>query len=225
MSTWSQLGFSDATSPIMEEFLLFHNMVMVFLTFITLSVGFLLGSLLFNKSIFSGLIEGQLLEWVWTLLPGVILLFVALPSLGLLYMYDESLDFSMTIKAVGHQWYWSYEYMDEVMSFDSFMESGINSMGFRLLSTDMPVVIPYQSMTQMLVTSKDVLHSWTVPSFGVKADAIPGRLNSLSLYSFRGGVFFGQCSEICGANHSFMPIMLEAISPEDFMKWLGADSL
>nr|CDN96551.1 cytochrome c oxidase subunit 2 [Pandarus rhincodonicus] len=223
MTSWVHFSFQDASSPVMEEFVLFHDVIMVCLGFIVVSVGGVLWAVLAEGPYVGGLIDGQWLEWIWTALPGLVLFGVAMPSLCLLYMYDEMTNFDLGVKVYGYQWYWSYEIpLVEGLSIDSFMAPSSDLYGgqCRLLETDVPLTLPIKSMIQLMISSKDVLHAWAVPSLGVKMDAVPGRINTLSMYSFRPGVYFGQCSEICGAHHSFMPIMLEMVSVGDFADWV-----
>uniref|UniRef100_A0AB39CC27 Cytochrome c oxidase subunit 2 n=1 Tax=Dolomena robusta TaxID=3241546 RepID=A0AB39CC27_9CAEN len=223
MSLWGQLGFQDAASPLMEELIFFHDHAMMILVMIISLVGYAAVSLMVNKYTCRSLVEGQEIETIWTIIPAVILIFLALPSLRLLYLLDEVGDCNLTVKSIGHQWYWSYEYSDFLnIEFDSYMvpTNELEKGDFRLLEVDHRVVLPTQTDIRVLVTSADVIHSWTVPSLGVKADAIPGRLNQLSFFIKYPGVFYGQCSEICGANHSFMPIVVEAIPLENFMEWV-----
>ena len=169
------------------------------------------------------------LEIVWTIVPTLVLVLIAMPSFALLYSYDEPLSSpSVTIKAVGHQWYWSYEYTDYAtgsISFDSYMvdDAELNIGELRLLETDNRIVLPVGVAVRVLVTSGDVLHSWAVPSFAVKVDAVPGRLNQVILLITRPGVFYGQCSELCGVNHGFMPIVVEAVTIENFFSWVSAN--
>nr|UEP17938.1 cytochrome c oxidase subunit 2 [Sydaphera spengleriana] len=223
MSLWGQLMFQDAASPLMEELIFFHDHAMMILVMITSLVGYAAVTLMTNKLTCRSLVEGQEIETIWTVVPAIILVFLALPSLRLLYLLDEVGDCNLTVKSIGHQWYWSYEYSDFLnIEFDSYMipTNELEPGDFRLLEVDHRVVLPTQTDIRVLVTSADVIHSWTVPSLGVKADAIPGRLNQLSFFIKYSGVFYGQCSEICGANHSFMPIVLEAIPLENFMEWV-----
>nr|YP_009742248.1 cytochrome c oxidase subunit II [Euspira gilva]QGZ08678.1 cytochrome c oxidase subunit II [Euspira gilva]QID90330.1 cytochrome c oxidase subunit II [Euspira gilva]QNN85785.1 cytochrome c oxidase subunit 2 [Euspira gilva] len=223
MSLWGQLGFQDAASPLMEELIFFHDHAMMILVMIISLVGYAAISLMTNKFSCRSLVEGQEIETIWTIIPAIILVFLALPSLRLLYLLDEVGDCGLTLKSIGHQWYWSYEYSDFLnIEFDSYMipTNELESGDFRLLEVDHRIILPTQTDIRVLVTSADVIHSWAVPSLGVKADAIPGRLNQLSFYIKYPGVFYGQCSEICGANHSFMPIVVEAIPLENFMEWV-----
>nr|QNJ33252.1 cytochrome c oxidase subunit II [Elaptus prionoides] len=222
MATWKTLLLQDSASPLMEQLSFFHDHTLMILVIITVLVGQLLLTLFFNKFSHRYLLEGQLIEIIWTILPAVTLIFIALPSLRLLYILDEVNNPLVTVKAIGHQWYWSYEYSDlKSIEFDSYMIPINESkpFNFRLLDVDNRMVVPYQSQIRILVTAADVIHSWTVPSLGVKIDATPGRLNQASFTVSRPGLFYGQCSEICGANHSFMPIVVESVSPKYFIKW------
>jgi len=178
---------------------------------------------LLNKLINTNILQGQELETIWTIFPAIILIFIALPSLRLLYILDEVRSPTMTLKALAHQWYWTYEYSDFTnIEFDSYMLpiNDINIPQFRLLEVDNRVVLPINNQIRLLVSSLDVLHAWTIPVLGVKADAVPGRLNQLSFIITRPGLWFGQCSEICGANHSFIPIVIESVSTANFILWL-----
>lgn len=221
---WNQAGLQDGASPVMEEFIFFHDFAILVLIFIISVVGMVLISLLMGRFINLNLLEGQVIEFIWTLFPATILIQIAIPSLLLLYIIDERVHNSITVKTVGHQWYWRYEYSDfwalqNPLEFDSYINQCSNVVA-RLLDTDNRLVLPYRTHIRLLVTAGDVLHSWALPSLGVKADACPGRLNQVKLFSHRGGLFFGQCSEICGANHRFIPISAEIISPQDFSKWV-----
>nr|YP_009158193.1 cytochrome c oxidase subunit II [Pomacea maculata]AKN78473.1 cytochrome c oxidase subunit II [Pomacea occulta]ART65954.1 cytochrome c oxidase subunit II [Pomacea maculata] len=223
MSLWGQLGFQDAASPLMEELIFFHDHAMTILTLIISLVGYAALSLMLNNYTCRSLVEGQEIETIWTIVPAIILIFLALPSLRLLYLLDEIGDCSLTIKTIGHQWYWSYEYSDFLdIEFDAYMlpTDELNIGDFRLLEVDHRVVLPIDTDIRTLITSADVIHSWAVPSLGIKADAIPGRLNQVGFFIKYPGIFFGQCSEICGANHSFMPIVIEAVPLSVFMDWI-----
>nr|YP_010400335.1 cytochrome c oxidase subunit II [Mancinella alouina]UQS76034.1 cytochrome c oxidase subunit 2 [Mancinella alouina] len=223
MSLWGQLGFQDAAAPLMEELIFFHDHAMMILVMIISLVGYAALSLMLNNYTCRSLVEGQEIETIWTIIPAVILVFLALPSLRLLYLLDEVGNCSLSVKTIGHQWYWSYEYSDfPSIEFDSYMipSNELEPGDFRLLEVDHRMVLPTQTDIRVLVTSADVIHSWTVPSLGVKVDAVPGRLNQLGFFIKYPGVFYGQCSEICGANHSFMPIVVEAIPLKNFMEWV-----
>nr|UNY33500.1 cytochrome c oxidase subunit 2 [Lepidurus apus apus] len=226
MATWLQLGFQDGASPLMEQLIFFHDHAMLVLILITILVGYFMSSLMINSFTNRYLLDGQLIEIIWTVFPALILISIALPSLRLLYLLDEVNEPSLTIKAMGHQWYWSYEYSDFTnIEFDSYMTPTQDLMlnEFRLLDVDNRLVVPFNTQIRLLVSAADVLHSWTIPSLGVKVDAIPGRLNQLSLFINRPGLFFGQCSEICGANHSFMPIVIESINTKNFLSWVSSN--
>nr|AEP27617.1 cytochrome c oxidase subunit II [Sitophilus granarius] len=223
MSTWKNLFLQDSASPLMEHLMFFHDHTMLILILITIMVSQMLLSMLFNKLSHRYLLEGQLIETIWTIIPAIILILIALPSLRLLYILDEINNPSTTIKIIGHQWYWSYEYSDyKNIEFDSYMipTKELNSFNFRLLEVDNRTPIPYKTQIRILVTSADVIHSWTIPSMSIKIDGTPGRLNQANLIANRSSIFFGQCSEICGANHSFMPIVLESITPNLFLNWV-----
>nr|YP_001083076.1 cytochrome c oxidase subunit II [Epiperipatus biolleyi]ABF93294.1 cytochrome c oxidase subunit II [Epiperipatus biolleyi] len=223
MASWNELMFQDASSPLMEQLVFFHDHTLLVLILITILIGYSMFSMMLNKSLMRFLLEGQWIEMIWTVLPVFILVFIAFPSLHLLYMLDEVFDPFLSIKVVGHQWYWSYEYSDFLdIEFDSYMMN-INDLEFgefRLLDVDNRLILPYQGQIRFLISAADVLHSWTVPSLGVKVDAVPGRLNQIVLYLNRVGLFYGQCSEICGANHSFMPIVVESIPMNYFINWV-----
>nr|ALO76864.1 cytochrome c oxidase subunit 2 [Ischnomera caerulea] len=224
MATWKTLLLQDSSSPLMEQLSFFHDHTLLILIIITVIVGQVLTGLFFSKFIHRYLLEGQLIELIWTILPAITLIFIALPSLRLIYILDETNYPSITIKTIGHQWYWSYEYSDfKNIEFDSYMipQTEMNNFNFRLLDVDNRITIPFETQIRMLVTAADVIHSWTIPSLGVKIDATPGRLNQINFNSNRSGLFYGQCSEICGANHSFMPIVVQTISPNYFIKWIS----
>nr|YP_010355052.1 cytochrome c oxidase subunit II [Syncrossus berdmorei]UOG84900.1 cytochrome c oxidase subunit II [Syncrossus berdmorei] len=218
----TQLGFQDAASPVMEELLHFHDHALMIVFLISTMVLYIIVAMASTKLSNKLILDSQEIEIVWTVLPALVLILIALPSLRILYLMDEINDPHLTIKAMGHQWYWSYEYTDyEDLAFDSYMipTQDLTPGQFRLLETDHRMVIPMESPIRVLISAEDVLHSWAVPSLGVKMDAVPGRLNQVSFMTSRPGVFFGQCSEICGANHSFMPIVVEAVPLEHFQDW------
>nr|ACJ36162.1 cytochrome oxidase subunit II [Cheirogaleus medius]ACJ36164.1 cytochrome oxidase subunit II [Cheirogaleus medius]ACJ36166.1 cytochrome oxidase subunit II [Cheirogaleus medius]ACJ36167.1 cytochrome oxidase subunit II [Cheirogaleus medius]ACJ36168.1 cytochrome oxidase subunit II [Cheirogaleus medius] len=220
-----QLGFQDAASPIMEELMYFHDHTLMIVFLISSLVLYIISLMLTTELTHTSTMDAQEVETVWTILPAVILILIALPSLRILYMMDEITTPSLTLKTMGHQWYWSYEYTDyENLCFDSYMtpSSDLKPGELRLLEVDNRVVLPTEMSIRMLISSEDVLHSWTVPSLGVKTDAIPGRLNQATLMTSRPGIYYGQCSEICGANHSFMPIVLELVPLKHFEEWLLA---
>lgn len=227
MITWSIIIFPNAISPIMEQIIFFHDHTIIILIIITIFISYIFINIFLNNFLNRFLLENQLIETLWTIFPAFLLLFIAFPSLHLLYLIEESFSPSITIKIIGHQWYWSYEYTDFNINFDSFMipinEIIINN--YRLLDVDNRLLIPYIIHTRFLITAADVIHSWTIPSLGIKTDAIPGRLNQIFSLSKRPGIFFGQCSEICGANHRFIPICLEITSIKNFLYWINSFSL
>nr|YP_010032686.1 cytochrome c oxidase subunit II [Cletus rubidiventris]QOW08007.1 cytochrome c oxidase subunit II [Cletus rubidiventris] len=226
MATWGNLGLQDAASPLMEQLIMFHDHALMILLMITVMVAYIMISLTSNKLINRNLLEGQTIEFIWTTLPAVTLIFIALPSLHLLYLIDEVNNPMLTFKSIGHQWYWSYEYSDfNNVEFDSYMKptNELSNNEFRLLDVDNRVVLPMNTQIRVLVTAADVLHSWAVPALGIKIDAVPGRLNQGSFKINRPGLLYGQCSEICGANHSFMPIVIESVPANNFMKWLHSN--
>lgn len=235
-STPWQLYFQDAATPVMEGIINLHHDLMFFIVFIFFFVAVVLGRTL---TLFSYqkdrendasrlVVHGTAIEIIWTVVPSLILVVVALPSFALLYSIDEIIDPALTIKVIGYQWYWGYEYNDfetqlGTVKFDSYMvpEDELLVGTLRLLEVDNRVVLPLNTHIRVLVTAADVLHSWAIPSLGVKLDACPGRLNQTSLFIHRKGVFFGQCSEICGSGHANMPIAVEAVEANKFLLWLN----
>jgi len=231
-----QLGFQDPATPLMEGIINFHNHIMFFLVGVGIFVMWLIGRCLSlysienNKDDVDNFTHATTVEIVWTIVPAIILMVIAVPSFALLYSMDEMLDPAVTLKVVGHQWYWSYEYSDynhltednSGINFDSYMiaEDDLDKGLLRLLEVDNRVVLPVNTHIRVLITAADVLHSWAVPSFGIKVDACPGRLNQTTLFIKKTGFFYGQCSELCGTNHGFMPICVEAVTLEDYMDWL-----
>nr|BCD69041.1 cytochrome c oxidase subunit II [Macaca fascicularis aureus] len=209
-----QLSLQDATSPVMEELITFHDHAFMAMSLISFLVLYALLSTLTTKLTNTKITDAQEMETIWTILPAIILILIALPSLRILYLTDEVNDPSFTIKSIGHQWYWTYEYTDYGgLIFNSYMLPPLllNPGDLRLLEVDNRVVLPIEAPVRMMITSQDVLHSWTIPTLGLKTDAVPGRLNQTIFTATRPGVYYGQCSEICGANHSFMPIVAELI--------------
>lgn len=232
-----QIGFQDPASPIMQGIIELHHDLFFFLLVINTFVFWLLFKLLFTFNSFSNKIVvktinyGTLIEIIWTIIPAIILIVVAIPSFTLLYSMDEIIDPMLTLKVIGRQWFWSYEYSDYTtlslksntsFVFDSYMvlEEDLNLGQFRLLEVDQRVVLPIHTHIRIAVTSSDVLHSWALPSLGIKIDACPGRLNQISTFINRPGVYYGQCSEICGINHGFMPIAIEAVNFKDYASWI-----
>lgn len=234
-SSFWQLYFQDAATPVMKGIIDLHHDLMFFIVFIFFFVSVILARTLVYYSASSNenqtarsVVHGTTIEIIWTLLPSLILVVVALPSFALLYSIDEIVDPSLTIKCVGHQWYWSYEYSDfeeqlGSINFDSYMipEDELELGELRLLEVDNRVVLPVNTHIRVLVTAADVLHSWAIPSLGIKMDACTGRLNQTSVFILREGVFYGQCSEICGVGHSNMPIVVESVSVNKYITWLS----
>nr|YP_009944480.1 cytochrome c oxidase subunit 2 [Osmundea sinicola]QFR99774.1 cytochrome c oxidase subunit 2 [Osmundea sinicola] len=233
-SEFWQLGFQDPATPIMEGIINLHHDLMFFIVIISIFVTWMLIRTIWlfdynQNKISSSLSHGILIEIIWTSTPACILLIIAIPSFSLLYAMDEIIAPAITIKALGHQWYWSYEYSDyinenyEPINFDSYMisEEDLESGQLRLLEVDNRIILPLQTHVRVIVTAVDVLHSWAVPSLGVKCDAVPGRLNQASLFIKREGLYYGQCSEICGINHGFMPIVIESVQLKNYVNWLA----
>lgn len=217
MTTWNSILFHSPSTFIIELISIIHDYVCIFLISILIIVFFNLSYSFIYKSFNLNFFENHQLERVWTLAPFFLLIFIVIPSLSSLYILDRCLFCGMTVRVIGHQWYWSYFYKDlKEHYFDSYM-LGSRDTNIRLLDVDNRLVIPSYLPIRFLVSSSDVLHSWTVPSFGVKIDAVPGRINQFCFSSKRRGVFFGQCSEICGSNHRFMPVVLESISFSKFV--------
>jgi cytochrome c oxidase subunit 2 len=231
-----QLGLQDPATPSMEGLIHFHNYIMIFLITIGVFTVWMLYQVIsnFNATIHPVSVKfthSTVLEIVWTIIPALILMVIAVPSFGLLYSLDELIDPTLTLKIVGHQWYWSYEYSDyvsleggESLNFDSYLVStdDLSIGAFRLLEVDNRVLLPINTHIRLLITAADVLHCWAVPSFGIKLDACPGRLSQASLFIKREGYFYGQCSEICGVNHGFMPIVVRGVSINTFIKWISS---
>nr|AKE07124.1 cytochrome c oxidase subunit II [Monopterus albus] len=217
-----QLGLQDATSPLMEELIQFHDHTLMIALLLSTMVFYTILTTVTTKLTNKNMLDSQGIETIWTIAPALILILIAMPSLRVLYMMDEVNNPHLTVKTIGHQWYWSYEYTDyKNLEFDSYMipTQDLIPGQFRLLETDHRMVVPTDSPVRMLITADDVIHSWAVPTLGEKMDAIPGRLNQTTFVVSHPGVFYGQCSEICGANHSFMPISVEAIPLIHFEDW------
>lgn len=231
-----QLGFQDSAAPGLTGIVELHNTIFFYLIVIVVGVFWVLGSIIYyynskkSQIVHKYLNHGTLIELIWTITPAFILIAIAFPSFRLLYLLDEVISPTITIKVVGHQWYWSYEYSDyinesgESIEFDSYMipESDLELGQFRLLDVDNKVMVPTDTHIRLIVTASDVIHSFAVPSLGIKIDAVPGRLNQTSILAERTGTFYGQCSEICGVWHGFMPIAIEAVSVQDYLAWVDA---
>ena len=231
-----QIGFQDSAAPAFTGIVDLHNTIFFYLIVICVGVFWVLGSAMYffnmknSPIVHKYLNHGTLIELIWTITPALILTVIAFPSFRLLYLLDEVTSPTITIKVIGHQWYWSYEYSDYVtdngqsIEFDSYMipESELELGQFRLLDVDNKMIIPVDCHIRLIVTGADVIHSFAVPSLGVKIDATPGRLNQSSILAERTGTFYGQCSEICGVWHGFMPIAVEAVSVQDYLAWLDS---
>ena len=223
-----EVDFQTALSPSMERIVDFNLMVTIIIVIITAFVFGLMAWIVirYNKKrnpVPSKTTHNTLLEVVWTVVPVIILLIIAVPSFRLLYYTDRVEEADMTLKAIGHQWYWSYEYPDHGdFTFDAIMleDDELEEGQPRLLATDEAVVLPVGAKIRLLTTADDVIHSWAIPAFGVKMDSVPGRVNETWFQINREGTYYGQCSELCGTLHGFMPIMIEAVSQEEFDAWV-----
>jgi cytochrome c oxidase subunit 2 len=225
-----QLGLQDAATPVAERVQDFHTYILYIITAITLFVMALLVYVMlrFNARANpkpSRTSHNAVIEVVWTVVPLIIVILIAVPSFKLMYYMDRVENPDMTLKVTGYQWYWGYDYPDHGdISFRSYMKKAENidtSAGEkRLLSTTQPVVVPVDTNIQVLVTSADVLHSFAIPSFGIKKDAVPGRLNETWMRIEETGTYYGQCSELCGDGHGYMPVEVRAVSKDKFQKWV-----
>ena len=223
-----QLGFQKSASESMDDIVWFHDyMLLPVITAITVFVLFLIAYACIrfraskNKEA-STTSHNTFIEVIWTLVPCLILIVLAVPSFKVLYSQDEIPKAEVTIKAIGYQWYWGYEYPDENIIFDSYMieEKDLKEGQPRLLSVDNEVYVPVNKVVKVMITANDVLHAWALPSFGVKRDAVPGRINETWFKADRTGTFYGQCSELCGIKHAFMPITVNVVSQEEYNQWL-----
>jgi cytochrome c oxidase subunit 2 len=244
------MWFNDPASALMKEIMNLHNIIFYYLIIVVIFVSWMLLNIILeygvNKTISTQLswdefvenrrriqensFEAIALETAWTILPSFILVAIATASFSLMYQIDYINKVSMTLKVIGNQWYWGYEYMDVYgtndqgldIKFDSYMlsEDDLPFGTKRLLNVDNTVVLPVNRSIRVLVTAKDVLHSWAVPALGIKMDGVPGRINQVELRANRCGIFFGQCSEICGVNHGFMPIKIKIVNDYEFLNWL-----
>lgn len=243
-----QMNFQDPATPIAARIIEIHHHVFFFLTVVLVFVVWFLYRILYsfwfvlpdNKNFKSNDLNtlkslarlrfshNTTIEIIWTCIPSLILVAIAIPSFGLLYAMDDVIDPEITIKAIGHQWYWAYEYSDyhldhNTISFDSYMlpETDLKLGQLRLLEVDNSVVLPMGVYIRVNVSASDVLHCWAVPSLGIKIDAVPHRINSGVLFLQRLGVFYGQCSEICGVNHGFMPIVVKSVKVDNYLNWIN----
>jgi cytochrome c oxidase subunit 2 len=222
-----QMGLQPAASPIMAQMNDFHNLLLWIITVIAVFVLILMIYVMvkFNRKANptpSSFTHNTMLEVLWTVIPVAILIVIAVPSMKLLYAQNTSPEADLTIKAIGNSWYWDYEYPDDGFEFTALMvdEADLEPGQPRLLATDTPVVVPVGKVVRVLITANDVIHSWAVPALGVKTDAVPGRLNETWFLANEPGTYYGQCSELCGQNHAFMPIEVKAVSEADYQAWL-----
>jgi|TARA_B100001741_G_scaffold289290_1_gene268019 cytochrome c oxidase subunit 2 len=223
-----QLGFQKSASSTMSDIVIFHDyMLLPIITAITAFVLFLViyACIRFREKknvVPSKTSHNTLIEIAWTLVPCLILIAMAVPSFKVLYSQDKIPEADVTIKAIGYQWYWGYEYPDENIIFDSYMieENELKPGQPRLLAVDNEVVVPVNKVIKVLITANDVLHAWALPSFGVKRDAVPGRINETWFKADRVGTFYGQCSELCGIKHAFMPITVNVVTQKEYDIWL-----
>ena len=224
-----QLGFQNPASDGMRDIVNFHNnLLLPIIIAISVFVLFLMlyACVRFRASANpnpSKRTHNVTVEILWTLIPCLILIVMAVPSFKILYKQDTIPKADLTIKAVGYQWYWGYEYPDENIIFDSYMieEKDLKSDQPRLLSVDNEVVVPVNKVVKVLITANDVLHAWALPAFGVKRDAVPGRINETWFKAEKEGTYYGQCSELCGIKHAFMPITVKVVSDEEYQEWLS----
>jgi cytochrome c oxidase subunit 2 len=223
-----QMDFQPAVTPVMRDVVSFHNGLLVLITLITI---FVLGLMVYVMWRFnekrnptpSTTTHNTMIEVLWTIIPVIILIGVAIPSFKLLYFSDVVPKADLTIKTIGHQWYWSYEYPDHgKFSFDSVMiaDEDIKPGQIRLLDVDNRIVVPVNKTVRVIVTADSVIHAWAIPAFGIKLDAVPGRLNETWFRAEREGIYYGQCSELCGVNHGFMPIRVDVVSESEFASWI-----
>ena len=223
----NQLFVQDPATPMMEGMIYFHNLLMFFIVFVGIFVFYMLFYAIYvfhedRHPVPAEFSHNSPLEIIWTILPAIILLFIAVPSFTLLYSLDELIDPTITLKIVGHQWYWSYEYPDNgEFTFDAAMleDEELEPGQPRLLATDEAVVIPVNTNIRLLIAADDVLHAWAMPAFGIKLDGVPGRLNETWVRVEKEGTYYGQCSELCGTGPGFMPIMVKVVSKEAFATW------
>lgn len=228
------LYFQDGASPVLEGIVELHDQILFYLLIILVGVTWILLSTVFrfknSEIVHKYHNHSTIIELLWTISPALLLIAIAFPSFKLLYLMDEVIDPAMTIKAIGHQWYWSYEYSDftdkegQSLEFDSYMipTEDLEEGQLRQLEVDTRVIVPVDTHIRFIITASDVLHDFAIPSLGIKVDACPGRLNQTSTLIQREGVYYGQCSELCGVLHSSMPIVVEAVSIEKFLSWLDS---
>lgn len=230
------ISFQDGASPVYDGIVELHNQIFFYLLIILVGVSWiLLSTILRFRDKESRIVHkyhnhSTTIELIWTVSPALLLVAIAFPSFKLLYLMDEVMDPAITIKAIGHQWYWSYEYSDYTdkeghsIEFDSYMlpAEDLEEGQLRQLEVDSRVIVPVNTHLRFIITATDVLHDFAVPALGLKVDASPGRLNQVSTIIQREGIYYGQCSELCGVLHSSMPIVIEAVSLEQFLSWLDS---
>ena len=229
-SEW-QYDLPEQVTEVGREIAWFHDVLLVLITVITAFVLLLLLYVMVRyrasrNPVPARFTHNSLVEVVWTVVPVIILLAMVIPSLRLLYLQEEPPEADLTIKAIGNQWYWTYEYPDDEIVFDALMmteteirDAGMPDSMFKL-ATDQAVVVPVDKVVRVQVTASDVIHAWAMPNFGVKVDAVPGRLNQTWFRAEKEGTFFGQCSELCGKDHSYMPITVRVVSDDEYAEWL-----
>ena len=224
-----QLSFQEPATDLMSDIISFHSYILMpIITGISVLVLFLLLYIAFRfnsskNQVASTTTHNAVVEILWTVIPVVLLIIIAIPSFRLLYVSETIPKSDLTIKAIGNQWYWSYEYPDYGdIVFDANMlnDDELSDPKLRLLETDTQIVVPINKVVKLQITSNDVLHAWTIPAFGVKMDAVPGRLNETWFKANREGIFYGQCSELCGPKHAFMPINVKVVSETEFESWI-----
>ena len=225
-----QLGFSEPATELMSDVIAFHSYILMpIITGISILVLALLLYIAYRynsnrNQIASTTTHNTLIEVLWTVIPVILLIIIAIPSFRILYTAEPIPKADLTIKAIGNQWYWSYEYPDyDDFSFDANMlqDDELSDPSLRLLETDTQIVVPVNKVVKLLITSNDVLHAWTIPAFAVKKDAVPGRLNETWFKAEKTGTYYGQCSELCGPKHAFMPINVKVVSQDEFDNWLS----
>lgn len=229
MPTNWQMHFQEAASVAMERFVSFHHLLLIIITSVVIFVFVLLTYTCVrfyhkNNPVPNKFTHNVGMEIFWTVIPCILLIIIAIPSFKLLYYVDSVGPRDMTIKVVGRQWFWQYEYPEEKIAFDSYMipDNQLKPGEIRLLSVDNSLVLPVDTDIRIMVTGGDVLHSFAMPAFGIKIDAVPGRINETWVRITKTGNYYGQCSELCGIGHGFMPIAIKAVSKEDYKTWTEA---
>lgn len=217
MPIWNALYIQNRFSPVIEHLKFFHDHSIIIIIALSFIFFVIIRLFIFNEKFNHNYLERQLIEFFWTFAPSILLLFLAIPSIKILYLLEENKRPNISIKITGYQWFWGYEYLNKI--FDKKFDSNLlKNNNFKLLEVSNNMLIPYGIPTRLLVTSKDVIHSWAIPALGAKIDAVPGRINQLIILSNRPGIIVGQCSEICGSGHRFMPIFLESLRYKNFIK-------